>query len=250
MTERSIWIGYDSRQAAAFAVARYSIRKFDRMIPINGLVLERLRKAGLYYRKEKRVRVDEDHWQRWDVISDAPMSTDFSISRFLVPTLAGRGWALFCDTDTMWRANPNRLFALADPTKAVMCVHHKYTQKEGLKMDGQLQTVYDRKNWSSVMLFNCDHPANRALSVGMVNDLPGRDLHRFCWLKDDEIGELPPEWNYCPGLSPHINGPGPSLVHFTNGLPDVPGYEDQEYADEWRAMEPYAVGALSVGNMY
>jgi hypothetical protein len=208
---------------------------------ISGLVLDKLRQEQLYRRPEKAIQ-HNGTIQRWDVISDAPMSTDFSISRFLVPTIAGGGWALFCDADIMVRTNIGKLFALADSSKAVMCVHHKYPQKEGLKMDGQLQTVYNRKNWSSVMLFNCDHPANRELTVELVNTLPGRDLHRFCWLDDDEIGELPPEWNYCPGLSPKIDSP--SLVHFTNGLPDVPGYENQEFADEWKALEPYAVGAL------
>src|SRR5262245_9853754 len=202
----SIWIGYDRRQAAAFAVARYSISRFDRTIPIFVLVLDRLRRAGLYYREEKSVEYS-GRKQRWDVISDAPMSTDFSISRFLVPALAKTGFALFCDTDVLVRTNIHRLFSLADPDKAVMCVHHRYAQREGLKMDGQLQTVYERKNWSSVMLFNCDHPSNRVLTVDMVNSIPGRDLHKFCWLTDDEIGELPPEWNYCPGLSPRVDAP-------------------------------------------
>jgi len=110
-------------------------------------------------------------------------------------------------------------------------------------MDGMVQTSYSRKNWSSVMLFNCSHPSNKNLTVDLVNTVPGRDLHRFCWLKDNEIGELPLEWNYLVGYS-KLNGSKPALVHFTHGLPDLAGYEDQEYADEWRAMRPYAVGAL------
>jgi lipopolysaccharide biosynthesis glycosyltransferase len=234
---QSIWLGYDRREAAAFAIARHSIRRFDKYLPVRGLVLDLLRQDKLYYRPTENV-----NGQLFDVISGAPMSTEFSISRFLVPTLAKTGWALYADCDVMFRRNPNTLFSLARNDKAVMCVKHQYEQKEGIKMDGQLQTVYPRKNWSSVMLFNCDHPANRGLTMEMVNTFPGRDLHRFCWLKDDEIGELPPEWNYCVGHS-KIDNP-PALVHFTDGIPDMPGYEHQEFAEEWQAMKAKAVGAL------
>src|SRR5262249_3814296 len=151
-----------------------------------------------------------------DEISNAPNSTEFSISRFLVPTLAKTGWALYADCDVMFRRNVNELFALAESDKAVMVVKHDYSQQEGTKMNGQIQTVYSRKNWSSVMLFNCDHPANQSLSVKYVNGVRGLMLHQFAWLKDEEIGELPPEWNYCVGHS-KLNGQSPALVHFTDG---------------------------------
>jgi hypothetical protein len=100
-------------------------------------------------------------------------------------------------------------------------------------MDGQAQTRYARKNWSSVILWNVDHPANKALTIELVNSVPGRDLHRFCWLEDDLIGELHPKWNWLVGHSdPEID---PAIVHFTDGIPTMQGYEDSEYADEWRA---------------
>jgi hypothetical protein len=237
----SIWLGYDSKETTAFAVAKYSIRKFDRYIPIKGLVLEHLQQEGLYYRQWEW-RLDPDGVKRrYDIISNAPMSTEFSISRFLVPALAKTGLALFADSDIILRHNINRLFALADPSKAVMCVKHTYEQSSGFKKDKQIQTIYPRKNWSSVMLFNCDHPSNRKLTIEYVNTCTGKELHRFNWLQDEEIGDLPFEWNYCVGLS-KINAE-PALVHFTEGLPDVPGYEEQEYADEWKSMRPYAVGA-------
>jgi hypothetical protein len=238
----SIWLGYDSKETTAFAVAKYSIRRFDRHIPIKGLVMDHLRESGLYYRETKRVKHGRVTQLR-DVISDAPMSTEFSISRFLVPHLAKSGWALFADSDVIFRSNVNALFHMADPSKALMCVQHNYKPTEEFKKGGLLQTQYPRKNWSSVMLFNCDHPSNAKLTVEMVNTLPGRDLHRFCWLEDDEIGALPPEWNYLVGAS-NLNGKTPAIVHFTEGLPDIPGYEAQEFAEEWRAMRPYAVGAL------
>ena len=99
-------------------------------------------------------------------------------------------------------------------------------------LDGQAQTQYERKNWSSVMVFNVDHPANAQLTPAMVNALPGRDLHRFCWLEDDQIGELAPEWNFLVGhTDPSVE---PKIVHFTEGGPWMSGYENVAYADEWR----------------
>lgn len=172
------------------------------------------------------------------------MSTQHSCSRFLVPILDKTSvWALFMDCDVMVLDNLEKLFTLCDPSKALMCVHHDHSPEASIKMDGQVQTKYTRKNWSSVMAFNLKHPSNQKLTLEMVNSVPGRDLHRFCWLDDDEIGELPQEWNHLVG---YTNGGGvkPKLVHFTSGLPDMPGWEDQDYADNWRAMRPFAVGAL------
>jgi hypothetical protein len=125
------------------------------------------------------------------------------------------------------------LFRLCDPAKAVMVVKHNHQPIDGsTKMDGQIQTSYPRKNWSSVCAFNCDHPANRALTFDMVNTAQGRDLHRFTWLQDNEIGELPAQWNWLVGHSdPAVD---PSLVHFTDGIPTMPGYENCAFADEWR----------------
>jgi hypothetical protein len=225
----SVWIGFDPREADAFAVARNSLRRhtFSPM-QVTGLVLADLRRAGLYTRP-----TSVKGGRLWDDISEAPMSTEFAISRFLVPHLAKEGWALFVDADMLFRTSVRKLFELADPSKAVMVVKHQYDPPEGIKMDGQAQTRYARKNWSSVMLFQVGHPANSRLTVEMVNTLPGRDLHRFCWLEDDEIGDLPQSWNWLAGHSdPEIE---PDLVHFTEGLPSMPGHEHDAYADEWRA---------------
>jgi lipopolysaccharide biosynthesis glycosyltransferase len=245
---QSIWIGYDPREVSAFVVAVHSIRRFDRHVPVKGIVLDRLKKEGLYYRPTHKVKTEGPDgraaWQIIDEISNAPNSTEFSISRFLVPKLARTGWALYVDCDVMFRRNVNELFAQADSSKAVMVVKHDYSQREGLlKMDGQRQTVYRRKNWSSVILFNCDHSANNRLTVEYVNSARGLALHQFDWLEDDQIGELTPEWNYCVGHS-ELNGKQPALVHFTDGTPDMPGYDEQEYAHEWLEMKPYAARAL------
>lgn len=236
MTSRAIYIGHDPREADAFTVARSSIvRRLSDPIPVHGLYLADMIGSGLYTRPTERRGA-----QLWDVISDAPMATEFAISRFLVPIIARAEWALFMDCDMLARADLAELFALADPSKAVMCVKHDHRPAPGLKMDGQLQTFYARKNWSSVCMFNTRHPSNRRLTVEMVNTLPGRDLHAFSWLADDEIGALPPEWNYLVGHSdPSID---PAIVHFTSGIPSMPGFEGVEYADEWRAELKRAIG--------
>lgn len=161
------------------------------------------------------------------------MSTEFAISRFLTPILAQSGLALFVDCDTLAMQNVARIFDLVQPDKAVMCVKHEHNPTETVKMDGQVQTRYSRKNWSSVMLFNCDHPSNRKLTLEMINSLPGRDLHRFCWLEDHEIGELPPQWNYLVGHTELPEGVDPAIVHFTDGIPSMDGYENVEYAGEY-----------------
>lgn len=230
MILEKVYIGYDQREHVAYEVARASIQRHQsRHISISCLELKDLRFRGLYDRPTE-VR----DGKLWDVISEAPMSTEFAISRFLVPRLMHyRGWAVFMDCDVLIRTDIHKLFDLRDSSKAVQCVKHHYEPPQGVKMDGQEQTRYARKNWSSVMLFNCEHLANRALDADLVNRLPGRDLHRFCWLKDDEIGELEPSWNWLCGHSdPEIV---PDIVHMTEGGPWIPGYEDVPYADEWRA---------------
>lgn len=234
MKSRIIYIGFDPRpsEAVAYAVARASIRRhLSQPIRIVGLVLDDLRKRGLYWRKHRKIHT-ETGWQLWDEVSDAPMATEFANSRFLVPRLAKTGWALFLDADMLARADLRLLFDLGDESKAVQVVQHDYQPRGGRKMDGQMQTRYPRKNWSSLMLFNCDHPANRRLTIEGVNETPGRDLHRFCWLQDDEIGSLPTEWNWLAGHSSRKIEP--ALVHYTEGVPPLPGYENAPYADEWR----------------
>lgn len=231
MKPLSIWIGYDPREAEAFGACRASIRhRLNLPIPIHGLVLNDLKARGLYTR-ETILKATSEKPVLWDVISDAPMATEFAISRFLVPSLAS-GWALFMDCDMLAMTNVGELFATLDPSKAVHCVKHAHEPKNKTKMDGQLQTFYRRKNWSSFMVFNCDHPSNKALTPEYVNSLPGRDLHRFCWLKDDEIGSLDPSWNFLVGHSdPSIQ---PKVIHWTNGGPWFREYENEPFADEWR----------------
>lgn len=231
----SIWIGWDPREADAYAVARTSARRHMSLpLQMRGVVLSELQQSGLYTRPLEMRPSAADRSIMWDVISDAPMSTQHACARFLTPHLAETGWALFMDGDVLVRSNICRLFDKLDRSKAVYCVKHKFDPPAGIKMDGQQQTRYARKNWSSVIAFNCDHEANKRLTLDLINGAPGRDLHAFCWLQDDLIGELTPEWNFLVGHSdPSID---PKIVHFTDGTPGMPGYENVPFADEWRAQ--------------
>lgn len=231
---KKIFIGYDQREEAAYDVCYHSIvSRSSRPIPIEPIKLEQLRewpnRQSLYWRPTSTI-----DGKMWDNISGAPMSTEFAISRFLVPHLTRYdGWAVFMDCDMLVRTDMQRLFDLANPNYAVMCVKHVHEPPEGVKMDGQAQTRYARKNWSSVMLFNCEHPSNKALHPQYVNAVPGRDLHRFAWLPDDQIGDLEPSWNWLVGHSSEEIDP--DIVHFTEGGPWFDGYENVAYAEEWLA---------------
>jgi lipopolysaccharide biosynthesis glycosyltransferase len=230
-----IFIGFDPRETAAFAVCRQSIKNhITQPLPIRGLVLSDLKEQGLYWRPTER-RLGK----LYDVISEHEMATEFAISRFLVPHMVQSGWALFMDCDMMLRWNIARAFQGLDGDKAVYCVKHNHVPETAEKMDGQVQSRYARKNWSSFMIFNCGHQSNKKLTPEYVNSLPGRDLHRFCWLEDDEIGELPVEWNWLVGHSdPSVN---PKNVHFTDGGPWFHNFENVPYADEWRGyLEKWA----------
>ncbi len=247
--DRTIFIGYDGREAETFAVCRHTLRKFAPDVPIHAISLEEVRNAGLYWRPtSKRLNDNTGAEQLWDDISGASMSTEFAISRFLTPVLAKAafrtGWALFMDSDVLARDDIDDLFAECDLSKAVMCVQHNHRPVESIKMDGQLQAKevdprfpgkYSRKNWSSVVAYNLAHPSNRKLTVNMINTVPGRDLHAFCWLSDDEIGALDPVWNYLAGYTQLAKGVEPKLVHHTEGGPWLHNYQEVEFADEWRA---------------
>lgn len=220
--------GYDPREVIGAAVCQFSIlRRASMPVRIIPLAERPLRLSGLYCRQHER-----RDCKLYDAISAAPMATDFAISRFLTPHLADGGWALFCDfADMLFLADVAELFALADDRYAVMVVKHDHRPREEEKMDGQLQTSYPRKNWSSLVLFNCDHPANKALTLETVNTATGRDLHSFFWLQDDLIGELPAEWNHLVGVQP--DNPAAKVLHYTLGIPTLPGYAKGPRADDW-----------------
>ncbi len=213
-----VYIGYDRREPRTYQACVNSLEyNAGSPLAIHKLDSERLADAGLLRRPQ------DTRGQRYDILSNANASTEFAISRFLVPILHQSGWALFIDSDVIFLEDVSSLFSLADPSKAVMCVKHKQEGGPATKMDGQLQQFYARKNWSSVMLFNCDHPANRRLSLVDVQERRGLYLHSFGWLHDSEIGQLHPEWNFLVGVDLYMPelSPPPKLLHFTLGTPEL-----------------------------
>lgn len=213
-----VFIGYDERERLAYEVAVKTLADVSDLKP-TPLELDRLAACGLFRRPV-------DHrGNKYDLPSNAYCSTDFANSRFLTPLLAQTGWALFVDCDVIFLADPRELMRHADPSKAVMVVQHPAQEGAGMKMDGQVQSAYRRKNWSSVVLFNCDHPANRRLTLQDVNERPGRDLHAFYWLADSEIGALPDRWNWLVNVNPKPEEP--AIAHFTLGGPWIPDWDQR-----------------------
>lgn len=212
-----VFVGYDPREDIAFQVCKHSITSRNKDAVVIPLKQTELRQQQLYTRP-----------------IDKLASTEFTFTRFLVPELTNfKGWALFCDCDIIFLEDVKELFAQADDQYAVMCAKHDYTPAEGIKMDGQTQTIYPRKNWSSVMLINCAHPSNRVLTQELVNNpkITGAYLHRFSWLKDDEIGEFSYEWNYLVGW---YNTGTPKALHYTEGGPWFENYRNCDFHQEWK----------------
>lgn len=218
-----IFLGFDQREALAFHVCSQSIiEKASEPIAIHPLASSLFK--GL----------------------EGDGSTDFLLSRYLVPQLCGfEGWAIFMDGDMVVDADIAELWAWKNThaDQAVAVVKHQYKTKEKIKYRGStLQSPnvdYPRKNWSSVVLWNCAHPKNRLLDPGYIKATTPTYLHRFGWLKDADIGELTPDWNYLVGEQ----GPSSAFVyHYTHGIPALQHYADGFASWHWhgtylRAME-------------
>jgi lipopolysaccharide biosynthesis glycosyltransferase len=215
-----IFVGWDPSEVIAYDVCRHSISaRASVEVEIHPLKLSELRARGLYYRT-----------------GDPLASTEFTYSRFLVPHLAGyEGWALFCDCDFLWLADIKELIALIDDRYAAMCVHHDHRPRESTKMEGAVQTQYPRKNWSSMVLYNCGHPANRGLTPEIINQESGAYLHRFQWLTDDLIGAVPETWNWLEGWCDEPVSGTPKVIHYTRGGPWFENWRSVNYADLWLA---------------
>jgi hypothetical protein len=226
-----VFIGWDERERAAYDVAKRTAEDYG--CAVSPLYESRLRKSGLLTRPVDRRHPEGDggKFWAWDFNSSAPQSTEFAISRFFVPILAHSGWCLFVDADVVFLQDPHELLAVANPAYAVQVVKHKDFEAKGFKMDGQIQTSYRRKLWSSVVLWNVDHDANRRINLELLNTWPGRDLHAFGWLADEEIGCLPEEANWLVGLQE--KPARPIIAHYTLGTPNLPGLESSEHADLW-----------------
>ena len=212
-----IFIGYDPRETVAWHTLTHSIlRQSSRPVALVPLALPALQ----------------------DVLTrprDAKQSNEFSFSRFLVPYLAGyAGTALFMDCDMLLRADVSELFELAEsrPEMAVHVVKHDYVPRDQIKYLGNIQYAYPRKNWSSVVMWNCAHEANRVVTPDFVNTAEPSVLHRFGWLEDAQIGALDVRWNWLVGE--YDNPPADvKNVHWTVGGPYFEEYRSADFAEEW-----------------
>lgn len=213
-----IFIGYDSSnygQKLAYEVCRRSLESKNTSIPISKLVKKDLEDSKIFQR------------------TDNTGSTEFTYTRFLVPYICNyNGWAMFCDSDFLWFCDPQEVFdQCKDRSKAVYCVKHEYTECKGsVKMDDQKQEWYPRKNWSSLMVFNCSHPSVKNLSLQNINTKTGSWLHRMEWCEDKEIGELPIKYNYLVG---YYDSNDYKALHFTDGGPWHSEYKDVEHGEKW-----------------
>ena len=210
-----IFIGYDSNEIVAYHTCVQSIiDRATQPVAITPVCLSHLPQ----YRKTRH----------------STQSTEFSMSRFMVPYLCDYlGTAIFVDCDTLFLDDPYELISYANlgvPLKSVYVVKHDYTPSAKVKFLDQIQTVYEKKNWSSVMVFN--NWKCKQLTPTYINRASGLELHQFKWLKsDDDIGDLPATWNHLVGE--YGENPDAALVHFTQGTPCFSGWEDQEFSDTW-----------------
>jgi hypothetical protein len=210
-----VFIGYDAREASAYHVCCQSIiENTTHPVTIQPLALNLMER---FYTEQ---HVDG--------------SNAFIYSRFLVPYLCGwNGSAIFLDGDMLVRGDLADVWAMRRPDRGVQVVQHDYKTKHPVKYLGAVNEDYPRKNWSSVILWNCGYFPNRVLTPKFVTEATGEYLHRFEWLKDNQIEALPAEWNHL--CMEYPENPDAKLLHMTVGIPAFPGYEQQEGADEWFA---------------
>jgi hypothetical protein len=210
-----VFIGYDDNETIAYHVLANSImRHASQPVAITPIVKRHMQS---FYTRERSIIE----------------STDFSFTRFLVPYLSEyQGWSVFMDCDMLMTADIAELWAMRDDKFAVMCVKHDYVVRDEVKFLGAVQTKYEKKNWSSVMLFN--NSQCTTLTPEVVASETGLFLHQFQWLSgDDRIGNLPMTWNYLVG---EMTMPGtPKLIHYTLGTPCFELYRECEHAELWFA---------------
>lgn len=222
MSVLNIFIGYDQKETVAWHVLAQSlIETSSRPLAIHPV---NLKNYGPLYTRD----------------GDNRQSNEFSFSRFLVPSLSKySGQALFMDCDMMMRVDVASLFEEygGDKSKAVHVVKHDYSPKSDVKYLGNVQYSYPRKNWSSFVLWNCSHPSNKVVTSEFVASADAATLHRFSWLKDEEIGELDVNWNWLVGEYADANQhENVKNVHWTIGGPYFNEYSDVDFSDEWQQM--------------
>ena len=214
-----VFIGYDEKESIAYHVCSNSIiRHGTHDVSITPLALSLL--PGYM----------ETHCDG---------SNQFVYTRFLVPYLMNYiGWAIFIDGDMILQDDIYKLWQLRDNSKAVMVVKHDYETKHTHKYLGSKNENYPRKNWSSVILWNCGHPANQILTRDFIQNATGPQVHRFSWLIDDLIGELPIEWNWL--ADEYGDNYDAKLIHYTLGTPCFEEFKDTPMSDVWHAEHKIA----------
>jgi len=210
-----IVVGYDQKESVAYHVFTQSVLEKS-SAPISFIPLS-VNTLKIY---------KETH---------ADGSNEFIYSRFLTPFLMNfSGWAIFADGDMVCNSDIAELWALRDENKAVQVVKHNYKTKKTVKYLGNKNEDYPRKNWSSLILWNCGHPDNKILTPKFIQEKLGSFLHRFSWLDDSHIGELPLEWNWLAIEYP--DNPNANIVHYTLGTPCFREYSQGSMADYWHAV--------------
>jgi|TARA_B110000503_G_scaffold23740_1_gene37174 lipopolysaccharide biosynthesis glycosyltransferase len=207
-----IFIGYDPREAIAYHTCVNSIiRHASQPVAIVPVAL------NLFSDYEETHKDGSNH---------------FIYTRFLVPHLMRfKGWAIFIDGDMIVRDDITKLWDMRDPYKDVMVVKHDYKTRMPVKYLGSKNEDYPRKNWSSVILWNCANHPNKVLTPEFIQKSTGADLHRFTWLDDERIGELPIEWNWLP--DEFGENKDAKLLHYTLGTPCFHEFSDTPQANEW-----------------
>jgi lipopolysaccharide biosynthesis glycosyltransferase len=208
----NIVVGFDQREAVAYHTFCQSIiEKSSLPIQFTPLAINTLK------------GYQETHTDK---------SNDFIYSRFLTPYLSDfKGWAIFFDGDMICQADIKELWDLKDKSKALMVVKHDYQTKANIKYLGNKNENYPRKNWSSVILWNCAHPKHQILTPSFIANQTGKYLHRFSWLDDEDIGEVNREWNWLAIEYPENRDA--KLIHYTLGTPCFKDYKDTDMADIW-----------------
>jgi hypothetical protein len=179
-----VFIGYDEVESVSWHTMAHSIFR-QSSVPVAFIPINNDNLREIFTRKRLSTQ-----------------SNSFSLSRFLVPYLSNyEGYAVFFDCDMMLRTDISKIFEeiKGQEKKAVYVVKHDYKPKDKIKYLDTIQYSYPRKNWSSVVLWDCSHPSNKLVNLDYVNNAEPKELHRFSWLKDDEIGELDIRWNWLVG---------------------------------------------------
>lgn len=207
----SIYIGYDPKEQVAYDVCNYSIKN----------------KSEIQTKKLYSKNITEYARNLGE-----PQSTDFTFTRFWVPYLSNfEGYSIYVDCDFLFLDDPQKLIDIAkqDPSKAVWCSQHpEYIPKNDTKMDNIVQNAYHRKNWSSLMVFNNEHPDCFMKPMFLNTVAPGIQLHQFRWTQN--IGGLSLDWNCLDGYYMLDN---PKAIHYTDGGPWFKGFENTPYSDKW-----------------